>query len=247
MQEAQDQLANQCMSRFGFPPRDPWLDRDAMVAEQQESEDRLYGIDSLSEAKTYGYVPALYANESQAKEPTESTAYLFVYTGNKTGSDAPPAGGWKSPGTFGGLAIPPGGCLGEARTKLWGNPDSQVRDQLAQGLGDSAFNQAIADPRVQALFGQWSACMAQQGYHYQTPFEPKFNRPASSSPSTTEVNTAVADVTCKQRIDMVAKWNAVNLDYQRRAIEKNQLALTDEENTIQAALKKATAVLNGND
>lgn len=247
IEEAQDQLANQCMSRFGFPPATPSLDRDAMVAEQQESEDRLYGIDSLTEAKTYGYVPEVYANAKLAKPPTESTAWTFVETGSKTGSDAPSPGGWKSPGKFGGLAVPPGGCMGEARTKLWGSPDTQVKDQLAQDLRDSSFNQSMADPRVQALFAQWSACMAQQGYHYQTPFEPKFNRPDNSSPSATEVNTAVADVTCKHKIDMVEKWNAVNLDYQNQAIEKNQLALTDERNTIQAALKKATAVLNGND
>lgn len=248
IEEAQFQLANDCMERFGFPTYTPPLNRDEMVAEQKESEGRLYGIDSVSEAKSYGYMPPVAIGSSQDDAlPSQSTSYEFVFTGNKTGNIATPPGGWTSPGKFGGLTIPPGGCLGEARTKLWGSPDSQIKDAVAQSLRDGAYSESMADPKVQSLIAQWSACMAQQGYHYQSPLEPKFNRPDGSTPSTAEVNTAVADVKCKKKLDLVEKWNAVNVERQQQAIEKNQLDLTDEKNKIQAALKKATTVLNGHD
>ncbi|MGH3497898.1 MAG: hypothetical protein ACRDP1_10580 [Nocardioidaceae bacterium] len=247
MEEAQFQLANECMNRFGFPSVTPPLNRDEMVAEQQESDARLYGIDSLSEAKARGYMPQVIPGSSQANAmPTQSASYEFVFTGSREGSVVPPPGGWKSPGKFGGLVIPPGGCLGASRTKLWGSPDSQVKDALAQSLRIDAYQQSEADPRVQALFGQWSTCMAQHGYQYQSPLQVEFNRPSRSTPSTMEINTAVADVTCKNKINLVHQWNQIDVDYQRQAIEKNQLALTDEENKIRAALEKATAELNGN-
>lgn len=246
MEEAQFQLAGDCMVRFGFPRSTPALNRDEMIAEQQESDAHLYGVDDLTEARANGYLPEVVPGSSQASAmPSGSRTYEFVYTGNKDGSVVPPPGGWTSPGTLGGLTIPPGGCLGDARSRLWASPDAQVKDELAQGLRIAAYEHAKADPRVQRLFVRWSTCMAKQGYQYQTPVDPSFDRSPGSAASSTEIRTAVADIGCKDKIDLVPQWHQVDVDYQHDAIEKNQLALTEESNKIRAALKKATAVLHG--
>lgn len=253
MQKAQNQLSNQCMARFGFPPYDLTPSREVAINDAKESNANLYGVVSLPAAKAYGYqdVPVdpdqPGPNSSAQATPTSfapSSAYMFVYLGSKSEQVAPPPGGWKSPGKFGGITIPPGGCLGQARTQLWGSPDSMVKDQLAQSLGISSYNDAMADSRVQALFAKWSSCMAEQGYQYRNPLQPKFGD-HGGKPSRVEIATAVADVGCKTKINLVPQWNKITVQYENQAIEKNQLALTEESNKIKAALKKATEVLNG--
>jgi hypothetical protein len=247
MQEAQFQLASDCTRRFGFAVATQALDRDAMVAEQAEANARLYGITSLVEARTNGYQPTVVPGASQVDAvPTQSAAYQFVFTGSRSGSVAPPPGGWRSPGKFGGLAIPPGGCLGEARSKLWGSPDSQVKDALAQGLRIRAYQQSKSDPKVQQVLGRWARCMAGRGYHYQTPLDPRFPRDPATVPGADEVNAAVADVECKRQTGLLRVWNRSDISHQRQEIEKNQLALTEEHNKVRAALRRAAEVLNGN-
>lgn len=240
IEAAQFRIADQCMMRFGFASTSLPLDRKQMIAEEAESVARLYGIDSLDEARVFGYQPAVVPGASQSEAmPTGSSSYEFVFIGNTAGSIATPAGGWKSPGKFGGLEVPAGGCLGHARTVLWGSPDSEVKDELAQTLRISSYREAEADPRVQALIARWSACMARSGYRYQSPMDPKFNRAQGSGPSPTEIETAIADVTCKKAVDLVSKWNAVDAEYQRRAIDKNRKALVTERRAIREALAKA--------
>jgi len=250
LQQAESQLTDECMKRFGFAPQASRLDRDLMVAEQKEADARLYGITSLAQAEANGYLPQLLPDDGQDEAPAEedraSASYLFVLYGSRTGLiTTPPAGGWRSPGRFGGLEIPPAGCLGEARTALWGDPSAQVKDGLAQSLRVTAYERSVADPRVRTLFEQWSRCMARQGYRYRTPLEPRFDREDDTAPSAEERATAVADVRCKDESDLAAKWNRVDVAYQRQEIEDNQLALTAEKDRIRAALGRATEMLHG--
>jgi hypothetical protein len=247
MQAAESELAGECMTRFGFDPVDLGLDRDATVAEQRDSDTRIYGITDLAEANKYGYQPESVATATD-ELPVTTASYNFVYTGDPNGGLSIPQDGGEltSPGDFGGLQIPPGGCLGEAREKLSGSPNAEVKDGFAQSLRGDAYNASMADVRVQQLLSRWSACMAAAGFNYQSPLDPEFSREPGSSPSAAEVNTATTDIGCKKKTALIPGWNKVDVEYQEKAIEKNQLQLTEDKDKIQTALKKAAAVLDGN-
>lgn len=247
IQAAEAELSGECMKRFGFDPVDLGLDRDTTVAEQRENDTRIYGITDLAEARAYGYQPESVATGAGTQAPVTSASYNFVYTGDRSGGVPVPQVGQEleSPGDFGGLEIPPGGCLGEARNKLWGTPNPDVKDGFSQSMRISAYDAARADPRVQQIFSEWSACMAAQGFNYQSPLEPKFSREPGSTPSGEEINTAVADIECKKKSDLIAAWNKVDVEYQEKAIEDNQLQLSEEQDKIEAGLKNAATVLNG--
>lgn len=246
--QAESQLAGDCMRRFGFDQPPNQLNRDQIIAEQRVADTRLYGITDVGVARQYGYQPApTPADDSSEPEMAQSDTYRYIFFGQKGElSFSPPPGGWKSPGKVGGVEIPAAGCLGEARTNLWGEPFFQAKDQLAGGLRLDAYQNATADPRVQAALQDWSACMAKSGFQYSSPLEVNFDRSkAASAPSPEEINGAVTDIGCKQKVDLVARWNRVDVEYQKKAIEENQLQLTEERDEIDAALARAAQVLGG--
>ncbi|WP_343994334.1 hypothetical protein [Nocardioides dubius] len=246
VQAAEDLLAGDCLKRFGFEPVERSLDLDAVMAEQRMADTRLYGITDSSEAARHGYQPASLADPAD-DSPSTSPSYDFVFSGDPNGGVAVPENGAEltSPGEFGGLEIPAGGCLGEAREKLWGTASARVKDDFAQGLRITAYEKSMADPRVQSLFAEWSECLGRRGFNYATPLDPEFGRDAGAPASEAEIATAVADIACKEKTSLVSRWNKVDVAYQRQAIEDNQLQLTEDRETIRAGLQRATKVLDG--
>lgn len=247
IQAAEGELSATCLKRFGFEPVDLGLDRDAAVAEQLQNDTRLYGITDLGEAAVYGYLPESVATGGRSTGPATSASYNFVYTGDRSGGVAVPKPGEEltSPGQVGGMKIPAGGCLGEARQKLWGSPNAAIKDGVAKNLRRGAYEAALADGRVQRVFSKWSSCMASQGFSFQNPLEPDFQRDPASPASAAEINTAVADIGCKKKTDLVGAWNKVDVEYQKKALEEHLLELTEEQETVEAGVKNAAAVLSG--
>ncbi|MGH3887347.1 MAG: hypothetical protein ACRDSZ_12405 [Pseudonocardiaceae bacterium] len=103
-----------------------------------------------------------------------------------------------------------GGCRAEARDHLRKN----IPDLDQSGLYDfsaEAFRASLEDPEVVKVFGNWSACMKAEGFHYSNPLEP-FGDAAwakSRRPSAQEIVVAEADVRCKQETDLVSVWSGV--------------------------------------
>jgi hypothetical protein len=86
---------------------------------------------------------------------------------------------------------------------------------LAQTLQVQAWDATVAGKTAQTLFKRWSACMAASGYDYANPVQAALGQPGDSkgpsqwsatSPSQTEIQTAVADVTCKHKTGVVQQW-----------------------------------------
>jgi hypothetical protein len=94
-------------------------------------------------------------------------------------------------------------------------PDMPRIPQLAQVLQITAWQETMTGRLAQALFRRWSACMAASGYDYANPVQAALGQPGDSdgpsqwsgaSPSQLEIQTAVADVECKDKAGLVQQW-----------------------------------------
>lgn len=90
------------------------------------------------------------------------------------------------------------------------------------------FENSIADPEVKTIFSEWSACMADKGYAYESPLDamgsPEF---AEGTVSEHERAVAQADISCKEKVDLVPRWNAVESAIERRIISQKGPVLAE--------------------
>lgn len=250
MARAETTLTQKCMAQFGYDFK-PEMDFEKYAESFVESDARLYGITDPAVAKVYGYLPAPgTAGIPNANAALAGPNFNLVLTGAKDG-EAPTAEVLsKSPGTSGGVQIPAGGCLGDARLKVTGNVSGNAPDSaaLGQDLRVQSYQAAMQDAKVTAAKEAWATCMAKDGYTGIDPLGPEefsglgedgtFN-PASES----EVKQALVDIECKCTTDWVKTVNAVHVDYALRAINENQHALEESKNFYDNALNNANDVI----
>ncbi|GLY79256.1 hypothetical protein [Actinoallomurus iriomotensis] len=107
---------------------------------------------------------------------------------------------------------------------------------IATGLKARDFKESQSDPQVLDVFEKWSACMAQKGYHYAEPQDAsKDGRWKDSGQSTAEaikaevtpaeIQTAIAEVECVRKTNMLGISFAIEAEYEKKDIEKNAEAL----------------------
>ena len=232
----------QCAKQFGVDF--PFTMTSAITTLTDHS--NLAGITSLTEAQEYGYVgpPGSQSGaggSAQAAGSSLSPAQSSVITGwpnGQVGFTSPPVGL-----TYDGKTIPTGGCRASADSAL-GIPSgfNFLQPNLARSVSDSTYNQSQADLRVVAVFAKWSSCMAAKGFTYATPWtanDKSWANPASSD----EIATAVADVECKQQVNVVGVTVAVLDAYQNTAIQQNIAGLTSDKKEIDAIAAKAATVV----
>jgi hypothetical protein len=127
------------------------------------------------------------------------------------------------------LHVPDGGCSGQARRALNGRSSltsPQADPYLAQHLSQLSLQESRRDPRVGAAIEHWSKCMLAKKHHYDDPFAP-FADPAMTHGATTRaIDTAVDDVICKKRTNLIGIWFSVDAAYQKRLIAAHRIALT---------------------
>ncbi|MEO6412718.1 MAG: hypothetical protein ABIO48_09025 [Pedococcus sp.] len=191
-----------------------------------ESNARRYGLFDPADAKARGYVgKTVFVDAVRAGRwaPTPQQKYVL------NGEERPP----------GAAAVPTGGCAQRAESEL-GLPDTSMADVEAAGL--SSFKLAADDPRVAAAERAWSSCLAEQDLHYAKTFDPS-NHPWKPRASPEEIRTAVADVACKQRTNLVGAWLAAETQVQRRVIGNDPEAFAALPSWRAARLEHARAVL----
>ncbi|MFJ8083798.1 hypothetical protein ACIQ6Y_24710 [Streptomyces sp. NPDC096205] len=222
---AMSTLTQRCMERAGFDYR-PQADAggpDIGVL------DRRYGIANTYTAQVYGYhfpVPAV-EQESAAKSLSPAGRVALV---GKPMTD--------------GTLDPDGGCVGEAKRRLAGDEAEFGPDDKARQLNMESYARSQKDPRVLAVFRDWSACMAGRGYRYASPMDaiddPAF---ATKQASGTEISTARADVECKKKTGLVRTWFDVESGWQRERIEQDAEDLAEVKRHKTDQLKRAAAEL----
>lgn len=146
-------------------------------------------------------------------------------------------------GTFPGARVrarPHPGCLETSQVQLSGRRPIGT-DPLPE-LASQAVLWTRSDPRILAVQRSWSACMAARGYTYQTVLQPEQRR-WPSTPTRAEIATAVADVSCKTRVNLPNTWLAVEAAYQRALIAENLALLSQLQTNFGVLLHRAETLL----
>jgi hypothetical protein len=173
---------------------------------------RRYGLLTKKEATSYGYHVrrsrlGADTTEWEARETAVTSTALDVWTGRATRVGS-------------GKSIPEGGCAGSAMRELeQGAPEPPpLQPQI---MANDALAASERDSRVRAVFARWSTCMRRTGFDYGSPWEanddPRWKTPR---PRAEEIKTAIADVGCRFRTNLVGVWHAVERAYQRRLVER---------------------------
>ncbi|RKE20277.1 hypothetical protein [Streptomyces sp. TLI_171] len=232
IQAAMMRLEHDCMARFGFdyspePPNtvSPSYDDTNMA--------RRYGITDRELAAEHGY--GLGDEKLPAPSfPALSDAEVVVFSGKV----AMRPGAADAPATYRGTAVPKGGCQGESLDKL----GARIDTSLASRLDHESADRSQQAPEVQKVIRDWSACMAAEGYTVDSPYNAYKLTPLGGG-SADEVTVALADIDCKQQVDLVAVWFRTETALQNQLVEQNQLALKDVRDRVSAAVKKAADVV----
>ena len=217
-------LTQLCMRGFGFA-YDPELSTSTItegVRIDQEFQSRMYGVSDPVAVRTYGYHLPSWTQGSAAPELASDlpTAEESVLDGTVA--------------TYDRQTVPQGGCTAWAGTRLAqrgidpssAQPGGVDAEALAVQLQTTTFEQAQSDPRVLAVFSEWSACMRAAGDDYASPFaaagDPRWETSAATGQ---EIKTAGQDLVCKLRVNVSGVEAAVWSDYQNAAIARNAAAL----------------------
>jgi len=203
----------------------------------------------LAQAARYGYHNPPAAEESAAGSSAPSSEVSAVAFGTTN--------------VVNGLRVPKGGCLVAGFNEvIKGIPNSLLPDGNSgpiAGIANEIDHENVQeDSGVIAVNRKWSACMAGLGYDYSSPGQavddPRWV--AASRPSApghhvgiteAEVKTAVADVTCRSRVDLYGVYWAVAAAYQNEwlANSQNRALAQAQEQADEVMLTRAEAILGG--
>lgn len=259
---AQDVLIQQCMKGFGFDyaPRRSFADElQASLAQERWDISRIYGVSDRAWAEKYGFgVPP--DNKLTADDPVRSASFDFVMSGRRPSENGElplprVEAESESPGEIDGRPIPPGGCGGAASVEL-GTGDADVSVYgFAHDLWVQGGQKLQSSSEYREVVSEWVACLAEQGYRVTDPLADQGDIQAKwdariaagdngqGSPVTGEVELAVADVDCKQRVDLVKRLDDARKAIDQQAIEDNQLALNEDRKRLDEQLRKASTIV----
>jgi len=234
--EAQSLLTQQCMAARGFV-----YNSQATPSQEQailQTIEYGFGVTSLSDASTYGYrLP------TSASGPPPGGLFLGGFS-SFNAVLRNPARAVALLGFAPGVRIQPvhePGCLNLANNEIYRPGSSQPVDPVP-AIAQQATIWTRTDPRVLAVDAAWSRCMALRGYHYANPQGPAdHNWP--THPTAAETATAVADVTCKQQVNLANTWLSVEAAYQTALIGQNLGTLANLQASFQGALSRVEALL----
>ncbi len=233
--KAESALRVRCMERFGFAYEEP-----LPVGESSGQTISQYRYGKLDPAKTavHGYrmppAPSSSSSGEVRKKPTATERMVLSGTADLTAKSG--RGGQE----VNGETVPDGGCVGEAQRKLGDYGDAQIANDVNLG----SFGKSLQDGRVLAVFAKWSRCMAESGYHYKTPMGASEDEKWRGGTASAEEKTvATADAHCKIRNNVAGVWYAVDVAYQKQAIEERAEELDQVRKAIAGQLKAAADVL----
>ena len=119
-------------------------------------------------------------------------------------------------------------------------PDGMDYTSLStiEGLPNDGPRWASNDSRTKPIVDEWSSCMKNRGFNFSGPLDAIEKYIYDKSPSFAEINTAVADMECKQKTNFVARMLAWQLVYDADYINKNRAALEKRRQDIKDLIAK---------
>jgi hypothetical protein len=248
---AQNVLLSQCMKQYGFdyaPPEQPQPNGSSGPGRSLR-----YGLTDPAAAAAVGYrsqvtppvkpaAPALSANEQLALHGPPGQNPRDLPRSWEEARAAMRKG--EGSAAVDGQAIPAGGCVRESYLRLYAPKKGSVDIMFATDLAMDSFTRAEQDSRVVRAIGAWSSCMAAGGYHSTHPVSPQedLGLDPGDYAGPEAIDAAKTDVACKEKADLVGVWYAVEVAYQKRAVEQNAERLAQAKAELGDRLKLAASL-----
>ncbi|WP_202186062.1 hypothetical protein [Streptomyces nojiriensis] len=197
-----DSIMQRCLNGLGAP-----YTPKARGNTDIETNERRYGLADAELAKQHGYhVPDM---DKRAEDYPSSVMPLVT-------GEVP---------TYNGVAVPQGGCIGEAQRELH---EVELQDalNLPHKLNMESYAKSQKAPAVVKATEEWSNCMKESGHAYPDPLAAINDKEFSAAiPGPHEKEVALADVLCKQKVNLIGIWSDAESEYQKFAIEANKSTL----------------------
>lgn len=243
--QARSILISRCMARLGFDvPVESFEER---LRQNRYGElaalGRLYGITDRETAAARGYGTP--PEPRTVKPPrTASQAELVALKGRTAPGTSP------DPDTDGATTgIPAGGCVGEAEREFEKDPDISNYG-LGHTLWIEAMNRLQGSSGYRQIIGDWSRCLAELGYAVTSPLndEGDIKRlsatgSAQGKASPAEIKLALADIDCKDEVDLVGRLDRAGSAIADALIEQHQEALKEDRERLDRQIHRATALV----
>lgn len=215
MNRAWDVLTQRCIRRYGLR----WPTSPEHVPPEGPEHMERYGIIDADVVAEFGYhqPPQPGVTDDDGAGQSWSVAADDVMTGGVERYDGKP--------------VPDGGCNGAAMRELGTEPPQggPPKAPLSRRLAGRAYEQALADPRLDPAVAEWRDCMTAAGYDYDSPLDAGRDRawyaePGASKP---EIATARADLDCRVRSNYAGMFYALDAAYQREAVAAHRAELRE--------------------
>jgi hypothetical protein len=253
---AQGVLIRRCMEQKGFAYAVGNFEQESIDEAYlgPHGELRRYSVVDPGLAGAYGYTlpkPAVDAELNTKKE--EAAARAALPAGTDVNSPAyQKALSGSGPGDIVKLSdgrMLTGGCSAAATRQieqgLWGEAP------LVSTIDHDSFDRSKDSPEVQAAVTKWSQCMATHGYHYADPLKAGDDLYSDArrdviapSAGPQEIQAAVIDVSCKQRVGLVKTWISVESRLEKALIAEHALELQEVRTHNANALRRAAEILS---
>lgn len=232
-------LERSCAARFGFTLPAP----ATVPAYVGGLVPRRYGQTDLNNARRYGY-----HSSSQPATGDRPIVLGALPRAEQLVLAGPPAGSRADSDTdVNHLAVPAGGCIGQAEAHIGGSVADFGRSPVADTIKTESYDHSRTTLPVMAVLKTWSVCMAHSGYHYADPLQAtsdaRWNTPTATSP---EIHAAMADVACKHSTNLVGIWFAAEATYMNQQIDAESGELAKEKARKDSALAIAATINKGN-
>jgi hypothetical protein len=231
-------LRAKCLARFAIESTDHTTLDPNSVGPALE---RRYGVVDLGTAQKFGYhAPDTGGTKENDKSSgngwNPSQAEFEVTFGREPDGSALK----NQPVDSTGAVLPQGGCAAEADLTLTGGRTLSL--DIVQQLAGQAAHLAEADARVQEVWAKWSSCMATNGYTYDSPWQPN-DQYHGPTPTSDEIKTAVIDVNCRLKTNLVGIWMIVESGYQRALIAKHEAEIVGVQEIVNRQIATAKEVV----
>ncbi|MFG3140629.1 hypothetical protein ACGFZA_31040 [Streptomyces sp. NPDC048211] len=232
LSKAEGIATRQCMARFDltYAPAHPRL---------ASGSDRRYGITSREEAKELGYHQPSSSAQTNAALPKRD---LLVLMGSlHPEQDSPDTQTVEVDGKQ--VPVPAGGCTGDAARSVRGPSTESKGAATAQNIALTGFKESLADAKVASVLKNWAKCMKEKGFTYSSPLEPANDFAGKPTASAEEKRLALADISCKERTDLVRVWVGVESAIQKAKIAAHMKDLTDLKHIHASQMKTARSII----
>ncbi|WP_327190830.1 hypothetical protein [Streptomyces xinghaiensis] len=204
-QNATDLVIQKCMRSKGLD----WTVVERPTRTLDLTNRRRYGVIEIEVARAYGYHAPIELRDPDGTKRSEDRRWKKLTEEQQKAAL--------------GQGDNEGSCNALATEQL---DDSRMDYSLFNELSSKYLKQAQEDPRVEASMKAWSECMKERGKEYATPYDAINDKKwwkdeERQIGSKEEMDTAVRDVQCKEKVGLIDKWYAEEKRLEEGAIARN--------------------------